>query len=73
MKQEQTTDFFMGLKNAILLVLPFYFLLYWLGFLAIPLCFVGSCVLAVCFIHCPKLFSAICRRVHKVKNRRGGN
>lgn len=73
MKQEQTTDFFMGLKNAILLVLLFYFLLYWLGFLAIPLYLVGSCVLAVCFIYCPKLFSAVRRRIYKVKNRRGGN
>ena len=73
MKQEQTTDFFIELKNAFLLVLPFYFLLYWLGFLAIPLYLVGSCVLAVCFIHCSKLFRAVWRRVHKVKNRSGGN
>lgn len=73
MKQEQPTDFFIGLKNAFLLTLPFYFLLYWLGFLAIPLYLLGSLVVAVCFVHGPKLVRTLWRRVHEVKNKSGGN
>lgn len=46
MKQDKSTDFFVGLMNAVLFVLPFYFLLYWIGFLAIPLYFSGSIILA---------------------------
>lgn len=51
MKKEPSNDFFIGLKNAFWMVLPFYFLFYWMGVMAIPIYVTGCTVI---------LWSAIC-------------
>lgn len=56
MNQDKSIDFFVGLMNAVLFVLPFYFLLYWIGFLAIPIYFSGSIILAISFMHSANSF-----------------
>lgn len=49
MNRELPINFFVGVINAFLIVIPFYMSLYWFGVVAILIYFVG-CVLLVCSI-----------------------
>lgn len=69
MKQEQPTDFFVGLKNAFWMVLPFYFLFYWLGLIAIPIYVTGCTVILWSIILLPEQL----RSFKKGKEKRKSN
>lgn len=62
MKQEQAIDFFIGLKSAFWMVLPFYFLFYWLGLLAIPIYVTGCTVILWSIIFLPEKLRGLKKR-----------
>ena len=65
MKQDQAIDFFIGLKSAFWMVLPFYFLFYWLGLLAIPIYVTGCTVILWSIIVLPDQLKNFKKRKRK--------
>lgn len=65
MKQGQAIDFFIGLKSAFWMVLPFYFLFYWLGLIAIPIYVTGCTVILWSIIVLPDQLKDFKKRKRK--------